>query len=46
MLAGTKIDSVGQVSVPSPVPEPATLLLLGPTMAGLGALLRRRREQK
>jgi hypothetical protein len=46
MLAGTKIDSVGQVSVPSPVPEPATLLLLGSTMAGLGALLRRRREEK
>lgn len=46
MLAGTKIDSVGQVSVPSPVPEPATLLLLGSTMAGLGALLRRRRQEK
>jgi hypothetical protein len=46
MLAGTKIDSVGQVSVPSPIPEPATLLLLGSTLAGLGALPRRRREQK
>lgn len=42
-LAGTKVDSVGQVSVPAPVPEPATLLLLGSTMAGLGAVLRRRR---
>lgn len=42
-LAGTKVDSIGQVSVPAPVPEPATLLLLGSTMAGLGAVLRRRR---
>jgi hypothetical protein len=46
MLAGTKIDSVGQVSVPSPVPEPGTLLLLGSTMAGLGTLLRRRRREQ
>jgi hypothetical protein len=42
-LAGTKVDSIGKVSVPAPVPEPATLLLLGSTMAGLGAVLRRRR---
>lgn len=43
-LAGTKVDSIGQVSVPAPVPEPATLLLLGSTMAGLGAVLRRRKR--
>src|SRR5689334_20103342 len=41
--AGTKIDSIGSVTVPAPVPEPATLLLLGSTMAGLGVTLRRRR---
>jgi PEP-CTERM motif-containing protein len=46
VLVGTKIDSVGDISVPAAVPEPATLLLLGSTMAGLGALLRRRREQR
>jgi len=42
--AGTKIDSIGSVTVPAPVPEPATLLLLGSTMAGLGITLRRRRR--
>jgi len=30
---------------PSPVPEPTTLLLLGSTMAGLGALARSRRRE-
>jgi hypothetical protein len=45
-LVGTKIDSVGQVAIPSPVPEPATLLLLGSTMAGLGVVLRRQRPKK
>ena len=44
MLAGTKVDSIGDVTVPAPVPEPATLLLLGSTMAGLGVTLRRRRR--
>ena len=42
---GTKIDSIGNVTVPAPVPEPATLLLLGSTMAGLGVTLRRRRRR-
>jgi hypothetical protein len=41
---GTKVDSIGSVTVPAPVPEPATLLLLGSTMAGLGITLRRRRR--
>ncbi len=40
----TKVDSIGNVAVPAPVPEPATLLLLGSTMAGLGVTLRRRRR--
>ncbi len=44
LTIGTKIDSVGPVSVPAPVPEPATLILLGTTMAGLGFTLRRRRR--
>jgi hypothetical protein len=43
-LAGTKIDSVGEVSAPAAVPEPATLILLGSTMAGLGVTFRRRRR--
>ena len=42
--AGTKVESIGNVTVPAPVPEPATLLLLGSTMAGLGVTLRRRRR--
>ena len=46
MLAGTKVDSIGAVSVPAPVPEPATLLLLGSTMTGIGVLLRKRREKQ
>jgi len=46
LLAGTKVDSVGEVSVPAPVPEPATLLLLGSTMTGIGVLLRKRREKQ
>ena len=41
---GTKIDDIGSVTVPAPVPEPATLILLGSTMAGLGVALRRRRR--
>jgi hypothetical protein len=28
---------------PTPTPEPATLILLGSTMAGLGAVIRKRR---
>lgn len=43
-LAGTKVDSIGEVVVPAPVPEPTTLILLGSTMAGLGITLRRRRR--
>ena len=41
---GTKVDSIGSVTVPAPVPEPATLILLGSTMAGLGMTLRRRKR--
>jgi hypothetical protein len=40
----TKIDDIGNVAVPATVPEPATLLLLGSTMVGLGVTLRRRRR--
>ena len=43
-LIGTKVDSIGEVAVPAPVPEPSTLLLVGSTLAGLGAVLRRRKQ--
>ena len=43
---GSEVDSVGNVAVPAPVPEPATLILLGSTMAGLGMTLRRRWRRK
>ncbi len=40
---GTLAYNVGQVSVPSPVPEPASWALFLTGFAGLGVMLRRRR---
>jgi hypothetical protein len=43
MGQGTNNDSIGTVSVPSAVPEPATMGLMGGALLGLGVLARRRK---
>jgi hypothetical protein len=43
MGAGSNNDSIGTVTVPAAVPEPATMGLMGGALLGLGFLARRRK---